>query len=471
MAHDFHLQLRPGVRLQPDGADLLLARADGQALRQRAPGGGLRTLLQTLSEAGGRADDLIALAQEAEPTAPAVSLYYLLASLERRCWLSYTLVQDGQTLATLEPMTQAFRLVAVDDAAPGYRLSRFAWTRRDGEATLVECSLGPARLRLRDGRLAAALGLLTRPQTAATLAAARPDLTPATVTGLLALLASIPAVFACDAAGSLPEDRDPALRQWEYHDLLFHSRSRMGRHDYPLGGTFRFLGQLPHAPALKAPAGGPRFPLPRPDPAAPGPDFFAVVEARRSVRRYGDTPLSLEQLGTLLWHSARVQSHRPADPNDARQYETTLRPVAGGGAMHELELYLTVTRCTGLEPALYRYDPLVHELEWIAAPSADTQALLNGAMAAAALEVPPDVLITLAARFGRMAWKYEGMAYAVTLKHVGVLYQQFYLVATALGLAPCALGAGDSDRFAAAAGTHYYEETSVGEFALAGTPG
>jgi SagB-type dehydrogenase family enzyme len=165
-----------------------------------------------------------------------------------------------------------------------------------------------------------------------------------------------------------------------------------------------------------------------------------------------------------------VQSHRPADPADPRQYEATQRPVAGGGAMHELELYLTVTHCTGLEPALYRYDPLDHALEWIAAPSADTQALLTGAMAAAGLEISPDVLITLAARFGRMAWKYEGMAYAAILKHVGVLYQQFYLMATALGLAPCALGAGDSDRFAAAAGTHYYEETSVGEFVLSGTP-
>ena len=81
-----------------------------------------------------------------------------------------------------------------------------------------------------------------------------------------------------------------------------------------------------------------------------------------------------------------------------------------------------------------------------------------------------EVLITLAARFGRMSWKYQGMAYAAILKHVGVMYQQLYLVATALGLAPCAIGAGNSDRFAAAAGTHYYEETSVGEFVLSGQP-
>jgi hypothetical protein len=41
-----------------------------------------------------------------------------------------------------------------------------------------------------------------------------------------------------------------------------------------------------------------------------------------------------------------------------------------------------------------------------------------------------------------------------------------YLAATAMNLAPCALGCGDSDLFARAAGTDYYVETSVGEFLL-----
>ena len=87
-------------------------------------------------------------------------------------------------------------------------------------------------------------------------------------------------------------------------------------------------------------------------------------------------------------------------------------------------------------------------------------------MRAAMLEQPPDVLITLAARFGRVMWKYEGLAYALTQKHAGCLYQQMYLVATALGLAPCGLGRGNSDTFAEATKIDYFEETSVGEFLL-----
>ena len=82
------------------------------------------------------------------------------------------------------------------------------------------------------------------------------------------------------------------------------------------------------------------------------------------------------------------------------------------------------------------------------------------------MDAPPQVLILIAARFARAMWKYESMAYALVLKDVGVMYQTMYLVATAMGLAPCSLGGGHSDAFAAAAGLDPYAETSVGEFTL-----
>jgi len=58
------------------------------------------------------------------------------------------------------------------------------------------------------------------------------------------------------------------------------------------------------------------------------------------------------------------------------------------------------------------------------------------------------------------------MAYGLILKNVGVLFQTMYLVATAMNLAPIAVGAGNSDRFVEIAGTDYYTESSVGEFLL-----
>jgi SagB-type dehydrogenase family enzyme len=62
------------------------------------------------------------------------------------------------------------------------------------------------------------------------------------------------------------------------------------------------------------------------------------------------------------------------------------------------------------------------------------------------------------------------MAYAATLKNVGVLYQSMYLVATAMGLAPCGLGGGNAALFADVVGTDYFAESSVGEFLLGTAP-
>jgi SagB-type dehydrogenase family enzyme len=111
-----------------------------------------------------------------------------------------------------------------------------------------------------------------------------------------------------------------------------------------------------------------------------------------------------------------------------------------------------------------------HKLIQVSQSNEKIAALLKDACQSAAIEHKPQVLITLASRFQRMSWKYNTISYAATLKNVGVLYQTMYLVATDMGLAPCALGSGNSDLFADAAGTDYYAETSVGEFMLGTLP-
>ena len=46
--------------------------------------------------------------------------------------------------------------------------------------------------------------------------------------------------------------------------------------------------------------------------------------------------------------------------------------------------------------------------------------------------------------------------------------KHFYLVATSAKLSPCAIGGGNSDLFSGLTGFPYLEETSIGEFMLAG---
>jgi SagB-type dehydrogenase family enzyme len=77
----------------------------------------------------------------------------------------------------------------------------------------------------------------------------------------------------------------------------------------------------------------------------------------------------------------------------------------------------------------------------------------------------------LTARFARTGRRYRSLTYALILKEVGVAMQTMYLVATAMDLAGCALGSGESSSFVRAAALDPLVEDAVGEFVLGSTPG
>jgi SagB-type dehydrogenase family enzyme len=464
------------VEVREDRQDILVTGPSGTALRLKRPGSAFRTLLDNLARGGMERNSICdkamgaATAADDNDGAGLARLYFALSEIERKGFLRYTITERGRALATLEPVAPVFRLkdISIDGK---FLLSRFACLRRVGSNMMVESPLGHARVVIHDGRGAALLALLATPHTAAELATAMHEINEATVAAFIALLANAKAASACTENGHIAEDDNVRLRQWEFHDLLFHTRSRLGRHNYPYGGTFRFLDVLQPLPAVRPPGRGRRIALYKPDMRAleaSDVSFSRVTEARRSVRTQGEQPLSAAQLGEFLYRAARVKEVYPVSREHGSPYEASIRPCASGGAMHELELYLTLSRCAGIEPGLYHYDPLEHELERLADLDPRQKRLLADARASSGLDTPPDVLITLAARFQRVAWKYQSMAYAAILKNTGALYQQMYLVATAMNLAPCGLGGGDSDLFAEVTGLDYYAETSVGEFMLSG---
>jgi SagB-type dehydrogenase family enzyme len=155
--------------------------------------------------------------------------------------------------------------------------------------------------------------------------------------------------------------------------------------------------------------------------------------------------------------------------NEKGRYATSRRVYPSGGAAYALELYLAIRKCTGIDPGLYHYCPAHHDLRLIARMNRNVRDLVDGAARAARAD-RPQVLITVAARFLRTSWKYESVSYALILKEVGALLQTMYLVATVMELAVCAIGGGNSDLFAKAAGTDYYDEGSVGELILGRPP-
>ncbi len=142
------------------------------------------------------------------------------------------------------------------------------------------------------------------------------------------------------------------------------------------------------------------------------------------------------------------------------------RPYPSGGSAYELELYLTVANCEGLARGFYHYDADRHALVPISVRTHEFDAQLAAAEFAMDAPGAPQILITIAARFDRISWKYSSIAYSLILKDVGVLIQTLYLMATDMGLGGCAIGSINIDLFARMTGIEFHVEGPVGQFAL-----
>jgi len=446
-----------GSRPDRRWAAFVLRLASGARIPRRVPGD-LAPVVQRLADRGGTEPALARLARSLGGKPGETQWRAILSRLEEQCAIVYEVRDARRLLARLVPMAAAYRDRARFPRRGRRALSRFACLRRQDGKLVIESPLAFARVEIEpDGipLLAPILGAVASENGSRALA----DLLDAA--GLLTPVGP---------AGREAEDADPVLQTWEFADLLFHARSRLGRHDRPAGATFEYLGRLPPLPAVKpvTTRGGIR--LPRPDltrSTRRDPPFTQVVEERRSVRATASEPLSLDELGEFLYRTARVRRQRRATPS--LPYETTSRPYPSGGACYPLEVYLAVSRCTGLARGLYHYDPRGHRLHPVAGGEVHIDDLLRDTRQP--LGAVPPVLVMLSARFGRITWKYRAMAYSVLLKDVGVLLQTMYLVATAMRLAPCAVGSGDAERSARALGTRFEEESSVGELLLGRLPG
>lgn len=392
-------------------------------------------------------------------------LKHYLSRMAQQALICHTVSVDGEPFATIVPLANGywFDSDGVKSQAR-YSASRFAYCRKEGNRFVLETPMGYAQVKLHSKLALALWSDLSQPRSCTELSQLVEGLSEDAVSQFVNLLLAAQLVFAVDETGRLPEETDLALAQWEFHDLLFHSRSRLGRHDNPWGKTHRFEGVIDPLPPVKPAMSEAPIPLYKPDLDQlnqADPPFSRVLEDRKSIREMAESPITEQQLGEFLYRTARVKQIYYDDLGGV-----TFRPFPGGGALHGLEIYPVIDRCADIPSGLYHYEPLEHQLSKVSDRNHYVDILLDMAWFQIKKASRPPVLFTIAARFQRFQWKYSSMAYALILKDVGCLYQTMYLVAAAMGLAPCALGGGHSDVFALATGLNYYAETSVGGFVL-----
>jgi SagB-type dehydrogenase family enzyme len=465
MTTSLTLSLRPDASNAREGDEMVIRAARPPAVvRLKQVHAVVYAALARLSDGGVGEDELRAAALDAEGPGGLVKLAIYLKRLNAAALLWRTLRVGDRPFATIEPTSGRFVWTASAPDAARFRLSPFACCRRDGDAMVVESPLAPARLVLHDPRAAAAVGALAMAPLDASSFSACGGLSDLPADAGQTLLAMLWSAGALESAAGTTSPDAPALAQWEFHDLLFHARARFGRHNQPYGGRFPFVGAIEPLPAIKPPMSDERIRLARPDLdtlSERDMPLSHALETRRSDREFGDPPITIDQLGEFLYRVGRIKSIGTGEFGDVIR-----KPYPSGGGLYEIEIYPVIARCGGLEPGLYHYAAGDHELERLRVLTPGVQALLDDAWEASARHGRPQILLVLAARFQRVQWKYRMVSYALILKHVGVLYQTMYLVATAMGLGARALGGGDSDRFAEVTGLNYYEESSVGEFML-----
>jgi SagB-type dehydrogenase family enzyme len=429
-------------------------------------------------EAAGRAQGLStglplgSFSSEGDSVGKEINL--LVRRLARRGLLEYRLgnADDDEDRVVVEPQISDYwpQTPALGDADVVV-LSRFAYLRRRGNEMVLESPRAGALFRICDPKIAAALAMLSTPQQIKKFR--RQDGFPGAE--LLALLVDCQILFKIDAAGGdglRPSEGDGNLVLWDFHDLLFHTHSTEGRQANPLGGLYPYAGVMPAPPAVR-----PRWPGKKIDlrklatpPSEITSPVAKLLRERHSTRDFDDQqPITLPELERFLDGAARVQSKWKSridlgDGGPVVSYAT--RPYPSGGSAYELELYLAVANCEGLARGFYHYDADRHALVPIGARTPELDAQL--AAAEFAMDAPgvPQILITIAARFDRTAWKYSSIAYSLVLKDVGVLIQTLYLMATDMGLGGCAIGSINIDLFAKMTGLEFHVEGPVGQFAL-----
>jgi SagB-type dehydrogenase family enzyme len=174
---------------------------------------------------------------------------------------------------------------------------------------------------------------------------------------------------------------------------------------------------------------GVRIPLPAP--ARIEMSVGESITTRISDRTYGDEPIALTTLATLLHH---INGVRRVDRVDG--WQSYQRNVPNSGNLGSVEVFPIVLKVAALKPGVYHFDSVAHELvelqlgdytQWLR-----DEVLYQIEFSGAA------VVLVFTCAFGRLSAKYGPRSYRLGYLDVGHASGQGYLAATALGLHVCA---------------------------------
>ena len=159
-----------------------------------------------------------------------------------------------------------------------------------------------------------------------------------------------------------------------------------------------------------------------------------LLQQRRSTREYKAEPLSLTEIGQLLWAAQGIT------------HPHGLRTAPSAGALYPLELYVVAGDVTGLESGIYHYQIQQHRLT-LHMPGDLRESLAEAANMQTWLSEAP-LIFVFTADYQRTSKKYGERARRYVQIEVGHAAQNLFLQAEDLDLGTVVVGAFHDDKVA-----------------------
>jgi len=165
----------------------------------------------------------------------------------------------------------------------------------------------------------------------------------------------------------------------------------------------------------------------------PAPEYDSDVSIeqcllhRRSLRSYIWKSLTLQEVSQLLWAAQGITNDRG------------LRTAPSAGALYPLEVYLVAGTVQNLNPGVYRYRPINHDIVKVLEGDKRNDLAKAALMQSWVKEGAIDLIFT--AVYSRTTEKYGDRGIRYVHMEVGHAAQNLCLQATAMGLGAVTVGA------------------------------
>ena len=156
---------------------------------------------------------------------------------------------------------------------------------------------------------------------------------------------------------------------------------------------------------------------------------------RRSIRKFTDEPLSLDDLAYACYMTQGIKELRE---------KNTFRTVPSAGARHAFETLILVNNVSRLKPGLYRYIATKHKLGLISEDENLKERVLEASLGQK-MVVSSAVTFIWYANAYRMTYRYQNRGYRYLFLDAGHVMQNLYLIASQIQSGTCAVAAYDDD--------------------------